>query len=201
MTTVIELRRMIDAYRFANAEERAKLYTDIENTFSVEMATMALDMSGFTSTVKKYGIIPYLARIQSMQEIAKASFEDTGGNIVKFNADNMSAVFDSVEGAILTARTILERLKAEKTQVGAEDGVRAKIGIAWGRFLYIPDHDYFGDPVNIAYKLGEDLASAGEILVEHGCFQMLPDGHGIEHEVNDYEVGGVTIRACKITTY
>ena len=38
-------------------------------------------------------------------------------------------------------------------------------GIDWGRLLLIGEVEFFGDPVNTASKLGEDLAARSEILV------------------------------------
>ena len=35
--------------------------------------------------------------------------------------------------------------------------------------------DFFGDAVNIACKLGEDLAGPGEILVTRSAIDSLPD--------------------------
>ena len=39
------------------------------------------------------------------------------------------------------------------------------IGIDYGRLLLIGEVEFFGDPVNTASKLGEDLAARSEILL------------------------------------
>jgi adenylate cyclase len=42
------------------------------------------------------------------------------------------------------------------------------IGIGFGRVLLL-SNDLFGDEVNVAYKLGEDVARSGEILVSEAA--------------------------------
>ena len=49
------------------------------------------------------------------------------------------------------------------------------IGIDYGRFLYVNTSDCFGDPVNRAYKLGEDIARPEEILVTQEVRDRLGD--------------------------
>ena len=39
------------------------------------------------------------------------------------------------------------------------------MGIDYGRFLLVDDCDCYGDPVNVACKLGEDVAESGEVLL------------------------------------
>ena len=43
------------------------------------------------------------------------------------------------------------------------------IGIEYGSLLRLAD-DAFGDPVNIAFKLGEDVAEPNEILIGNTAF-------------------------------
>ncbi len=58
--------------------------------------------------------------------------------------------------------------------------------------------DCFGDPVNRASKMGEDLAAAGEILITKEAMQMIPAEAGIKaHEMN-VSISGITIPAYMI---
>jgi class 3 adenylate cyclase len=45
------------------------------------------------------------------------------------------------------------------------------VGIDFGRVLLIGDIEFFGDPVNTASKLGEDLATRNEVLVTHRAIE------------------------------
>ena len=57
--------------------------------------------------------------------------------------------------------------EAEKLNAGVpdEDGhVKFCLGIGYGKILELSD-DAFGDQVNLAFKLGEDIAEPGQILL------------------------------------
>jgi len=54
--------------------------------------------------------------------------------------------------------------------------VHRSIGIDYGDLLLIGDEDYFGDPVNTASKLGEDLAGKGETLVTRRALERCDQG-------------------------
>lgn len=46
-------------------------------------------------------------------------------------------------------------------------------GIGFGKILTIADHDVFGEEVNAACKVGEELAGPGEILVTQSVVSCL----------------------------
>jgi len=48
--------------------------------------------------------------------------------------------------------------------IDPDDHLNMCLGLGFGRVLKLTD-DVFGDEVNLAYKLGEDLAVVAEILV------------------------------------
>ena len=82
-----------------------------------------------------------------------------GGQAVKYEADNLIAVFESSRDAALAAIAI-------QAAVGASDaGFTVAIGIDVGELVLVESRDLYGDPVNIACKLGEDLARPGEVLL------------------------------------
>ncbi len=71
------------------------------------------------------------------------------------------------------------------------------IGIDFGRFLMIPGEDCYGDPVNVAYKLGEDLARPGEILVTASVRARLDAGAGALRE-QQVSVAGLELLAYSV---
>ncbi|MDH3276390.1 MAG: hypothetical protein OEM99_17815, partial [Gammaproteobacteria bacterium] len=67
------------------------------------------------------------------------------------------------------------------------------VGIDYGRILLIGDTDFFGDPVNTASKLGEDLAIHAETLVtkralEHSNFQVPELAERMVARISDIEI-------------
>ena len=65
--------------------------------------------------------------------------------------------------------------------------------------MLIDDNDFFGNAVNRASKLGEDLAHPGEIFVTQKAMDLIPKEAGIEYKPVSLSVGGITIVACLIS--
>ena len=162
---------MIDRLDATVPPDRAACETSIWAAYGVEMAILALDMSNFSLFVRRNGIIPYLCKIRRMQQVTAPIVAAMSGHAVKYEADNMMAVFPTCADALGAAVKINEVLAEH---VGADgDTLAVSIGIDYGRFLMIPGTDCYGDPVNRAYKLGEDIARAGEILITKECRERL----------------------------
>ena len=85
--------------------------------------------------------------------------------MVKADADNLFCLFDTVRDAVSASRQIIDHLNTANRVLPAEEHLYAAIGIGYGRILNIAGQDMFGDEVNLASKLGEDIAGQGEILM------------------------------------
>jgi class 3 adenylate cyclase len=198
MTDAAHFFELIDRYNRSNVEDRKRIDRAINDTFASERAVIALDMSGFTRTVRAYGVVHYLAMIRRMQTVTGRIMEDQGGMVFKFEADNLSGAFNTTENAVRGALLIMEAIAEDNTQFDASRQIRASVGIAFGEILWIPGYDAKGDPVNIAHKLGEDLAEPGEILVDASRGPQVTNARNYPVEATEYHVSGVTIPAQRI---
>ncbi|MEM7385061.1 MAG: adenylate/guanylate cyclase domain-containing protein, partial [Verrucomicrobiota bacterium] len=75
--------------------------------------------------------------------------------------------------------------------------IEVSCGIAFGKVLLLPGFDYFGTAVNRACKLGEDLASAGEIFVTAKAMDRVP-GTPYQTEPFTTTLSGIYLPAHKI---
>jgi class 3 adenylate cyclase len=150
---------LVDRLNEARGEERARVESEIWERFGVERAILALDMSQFSLSVRRAGILPYLGLIRRMQALTGPIVARHGGAVVKYTADNMIATFARVGEAAAAAIEINRAI----SQGGERFSV--SMGVDFGRFLLIDGSDCYGDPVNVACKLGEDVAGPGEVLV------------------------------------
>ena len=150
----------------ADAAKREQIEADIWQRFGVREAVFVLDMSGFSSLTARYGAVHYLSMVRRMHLALGEIVQSNDGNVVKFEADNCFGRFPSVAAAVRCAVEANERFA--KMNVDTEDSydIRVCVGIAFGDFLLVGGHDLFGDPVNRASRLGEDIAEPGEILVD-----------------------------------
>lgn len=143
---------------------------EIRETFGETHAVMVMDMSGFSRVTIKRGIIHFLAMIHRMNQIAKPTVEEHDGAIIKFEADNAFAIFPDVEPAVEASIDIIKRLEAANTMLPEELDMHGKFGIGYGEVLIVAGEDLYGSEVNLASKLGEDLASRNEVLLTEAAF-------------------------------
>src|SRR5499426_4250164 len=165
-------------------ERRADIAQNIEDTFGPCKAVLTLDMSGFSRTTQQHGIISFLLMIHQMQLICRPCVEQSGGTVIKTDADNLFCLFDTVADAVKASQEIITRLNAVNVVLPADRQLYVAFGIGYGKILNIGDEDIFGDEMNLACKLGEDIAERGEILLTPAAKDELAkladsDGSGI----------------------
>lgn len=146
-------------------DRMATLAETIEQVFCETRSVMVLDMSGFSRTTQRHGIAAFLLMVHQMKRLAMPEIEDKGGLLVKAEADNLYCLFDATDDAVRAARAIVRQLKAANLILPEDRRLYASIGIGFGAVLNIDDEDLFGDEMNLACKLGEDIAGRSEILL------------------------------------
>ncbi|HEX8071049.1 MAG TPA: adenylate/guanylate cyclase domain-containing protein [Pyrinomonadaceae bacterium] len=157
-------------------EHRPDLAREIEEVFGQEKAVMILDMSGFSRTTKRHGIVPFLLMIHQMQLVACPCVQEEGGVLVKAEADNLFCVFDTVADAVRASQKITRHLRTANRLLPEDHRLYVAIGVGYGRILNIEDRDLFGDEMNLACKLGEDVGQMGDILLTPAAHAQLGDG-------------------------
>ena len=154
------LQQMLD-----EPEREAELTRTVEEQFGETRAVLVLDMSGFSRTTQLRGIVAFLLMIQRMRRIVTPVIEAHDGLVIKAEADNLLCLLNSVEAAVSAARALIHHLNSDNVTCGDDRRIYVSIGIGWGRILNIDEDDLFGDEVNLASKLGEDLAKDSEVLL------------------------------------
>lgn len=135
------------------------------------LAVFISDMSGFSKLTREKGIAWFLAQIRRMERVAQPLLEKHGVELVKQYGDDLFVVSDDASRLVAFARDFLAALAVEKQRGHA---LNVSIGIAKGDVLRVGE-DLFGDPVNRASKLGEDLGEAEELLLGLEVYEALPD--------------------------
>ena len=108
------------------------------------------------------------------------------------------AFFESSDQAVQAAIDIKVAIDAANRKDSDDLDIHISVGIDFGKFLFLEENnDFFGDPVNVASKLGEDIASTGEILITENAFNMIPDFQ-YPTETMAYKISGIEINAFKI---
>ncbi len=166
---------LLDYAHAHDTAERQKVEETLWAEFGHRKAVLVMDMSGFSLLTQKYGVVHYLSMVKRMQMVAQPTIEGRQGSVVKFEADNCFAAFDEVENALQAACDLNMAFSHINLDTDEAFDIRVSIGIDYGDVLMIGGPDYFGDTVNCASKLGEDVAGPGEILVTQRAFDQVSD--------------------------
>jgi len=145
--------------------EEPAITQEIERAFTQRRAVMVLDMSGFSRVTQAYGIVAFLVMIMKMRGLSEPIIEAHNGDLVKAEGDNLFCLFPEVDDALGAALEIMAGLEQLNLTQPEDRQLYAAIGIGYGDVLVLEHADMFGDEVNKASKLGEDIARAGEILL------------------------------------
>src|SRR5262245_45911947 len=180
-------------------ERRAEISETIEHTFGQCKAVLALDMSGFSRTTQQHGIISFLLMIHQMQLICRPCVEQHGGMVIKTDADNLFCLFDSVGEAVKASREIITRLNAVNMILPADRRLYVAFGIGYGKILNIGNEDIFGDEMNLACKLGEDIAEREEILLTPAARAEI-NGSGIAMREGSISISGIHLNYYYVTS-
>src|SRR5262249_22958190 len=101
----------------------------------------------------------------------RADRRETPGKLVKVDADDLFITNPDPNAMFTLARDLQAAVAAHNRSQPAH-AIGLSIGLGFGPTLVI-EHDIFGDPVNTASKLGEDIGAAGEILITEAMIEAL----------------------------
>jgi class 3 adenylate cyclase len=186
---------------FSQAEDpdvRAKIEKTLWDSFGEEQAVFVLDMSGFSRLTRKFGIIHYLSMVRRMQLTSGPIVQSYDGYMIKFDADNCFALFPAPLNAVNAAIAMQHAFNAANLLTADDLDIRVACGIDYGKILVVGSDDCFGDAVNRASKLGEDVAEAGDILVTKEAMQLIPAEAGIKAREISISISGIEIPAYAV---
>lgn len=170
---------------------------EIERRYRDHRAVLVLDSSGFTRITKEHGIIHFLSLVVALRDIARPLFEEHGAVIHWAEADNLYAVFPSGAEAFRSALALQREVIEANNSRLPESRLEVCIGVGCGRLLCIGEENVYGDEMNVASKLGEDVAEPREILLTRSAHQealpVLGEHPDLKPERRTIEVSGVVI--------
>jgi adenylate cyclase len=195
MSTLAPLKTLL--FDFANSSDprvRERLESESWAKYGKTGAVFVLDMARFSQTSLERGIVYYLALVRRMQVIVGPIIDRYEGEIVKFEADNCFAHFATVEQALDVAVGIHIAIGAANRTTPDDLDIEVSIGIDHGDFLRL-EGDYFGNAVNLASKLGEDIGGAGDVILTQTAIEFLGNQSRFSFEPAQYSISGMVLDA------
>ena len=90
-------------------------------------------------------------------------------------------------------------MRAANEALPKREEVGISVGIGFGDLLLVGADDAWGDEMNLASKLGEDLAECGETLLTRSAHDRLTGADGVRLEERTYSVSGIAVLAFLVT--
>jgi adenylate cyclase len=171
--------------------------------FGSEGTVFISDMASFSSTSRKIGVCHFLKLIHRARQIIAPLIAKNNGLLLKCDADNCYAFFHNTDDAIRASFDINAELFRHNDEFSLTEQIYLSVGIDYGRVLLIGDVDFFGDPVNTASKLGEDLAIKAETLVtkramERSALKIPETAERMVARISDIEIKYVRLPMTEI---
>jgi class 3 adenylate cyclase len=179
--------------------DRDELETRIWEDFGQTCAVLILDSVGFSAATQRKGIAFYLAVIVRMRRVCAELFERHGVIRWRAEADNVYAEFPTPDNAVAAAFELHEILR--KKRIMLEDSVPFQVcaGIGFGRLLRSGGEGMYGQEMNLASKLSEDTARAGETLVTEAAWLNLSSRDSLAAQRRSVEVSNIEIPYFAVT--
>jgi adenylate cyclase len=194
------LQRLL-ALRNEHPERLTEIDGEIHAIFAKTHAVMVLDMCGFSRLTARYGITHFLAMIHRLHGIVAPIIATHGGTVVKTEADNVFAVFPDVGPAVAAAIDIQDRLREANVFLPDDWDLHASLGIGYGQLLMVGDDDLYGHEMNIASKLGEDIAGSGEVFLSDAAYARVAAlARPWQFEARQIPVSAMVVTAHKLRT-
>ena len=156
---------------------------DVWDQFGVDIAPLVIDSVGFTRTTQTEGIVHFLTQLAKARLITEQALHPSNPVSFFFHADNCFAFFASAEDALIAGMNVRDAINRAALPLTGGEHFGVSMGLGFGRLLSAgPKDGYFGDEMNIASKLGEDLGSRDDIFLSEAAHVTLSskDQYGFE---------------------
>jgi class 3 adenylate cyclase len=163
-------------------------------------AIVFTDTADFTRRTARDGILHFLMVFDRVVKEAGKVVTRTGGEIVKVDADSLLLRYPDVRSAVRGVEKVEGLLKKMNRKLPENERVHFSYGIGWGDVLDVDD-DVFGLEVNLASKLGEDMARPGEVLLTPSAAAALDAKtirRVVSHRVVTFEGRAVPIQRLRL---
>lgn len=179
-------------------KRQGQIKKTIWDQFGTTGTSFITDMANFSSTSRSLGICHFLKMIHRARQAITPAIRANNGVLLKCDADNCYAYFADASDAIQAAFDINAELFRVNQENDLDEHIYLSIGVDYGDLLLVGESDFYGDPVNVASKLGEDLAIRGEMLVseralDRSTFDVNDNVERMVARISDIEISYVRL--------
>lgn len=180
-TTAHDLWDLVEQRGRAGADVPAVDHA-IWKRFGQRRAVMFTDLAGFSRQVEQFGILHFLHVIHEQRKLLFPILSAHGGTLLKEEGDSLLAVFTDMPASFACAVEMQRATMRHNVGRPPEEHVLLCLGLGFGDVLLVGNEDVWGREVNVASKLGEDTARAGEILLSGAAVAALGEVPSVTFE-------------------
>lgn len=188
--------RFFGLVRRRNARNAAALDARIERECAAEMTVVCCDSSGFSKKTHEHGIIEFMDNMTKCHDALERIVARHRGVTLSNKADNLMLVFEDPAKAVACSIDMHRWLKRRNKGLPDYKQYSICVGIHHGALLRFAD-DAYGPAVNVAFKLGEDIAGKDELIVSGQVNGMLKGNLRTEYS-RHVTIGGVTFDVYRV---
>ena len=160
--------RRIEAYLRKRTRTRPRERPPLDGqswpTLTEKRAIVFTDTADFTVRTLRDGILHFLMSFDHAVRALRPVVRKHEGTVVKVEGDSLLLTFEDARAACAAVAALDATLRRFNRSRPENERFRFSYGIGYGDVIEL-EGDVFGLEVNMASKLGEDLAKPGEALV------------------------------------
>lgn len=182
------------------ASRRRDLDERIREQLFRPRAVVFTDTSDFTVRTARDGILHCLMLFARLAEGARRAIRRCGGEIIKMEGDSWLLRFDDVEAACAGVAALEAAIARANRGRPENERLRFSYGIGYGEVLDL-DTDVYGLEVNLASKIGTELARPGEVLLTPAAAATLDRKtlrRVVPHRIMTFERAAVPVHRLKL---
>jgi adenylate cyclase len=179
---------------------RGRLDARIRAALFRPRAVVFTDTSGFTERTARDGILHCLMLFARLADGARKAVRGCGGEIVKMEGDSWLLRFDDVAAACLGVAALEAAIARANRGRPANERLHFSYGIGYGEVLDL-ETDMYGLEVNLASKIGTELARPGEVLMTPAAAAALDRKalrRVVPHRIMTFENAAVPVQRLRL---
>lgn len=156
---------------------------------SKNLTIMFVDIKGYTERSSSSSREQTINLIKSFNNLVVPIIKERKGHVVKNLGDAVLVTFDSPTDGVLSAITIMKKLREKNLKTKPEDRFEVRASLAAGD-VSIANNDIYGEPVNLAARL-EGVTPVNEIYFTEAVFYTMNRSEIPHESVGPYKFKGI----------
>ncbi|HCC47226.1 MAG TPA: hypothetical protein DEQ38_03790 [Elusimicrobia bacterium] len=195
-TSSMTTKKFFDLVRHRNARNAAAVDARIEKTCGAELTVVSCDSSGFSKKTHEHGIIEFMDNMVKCHDGLEKIVTRHGGITLSDKADNLMLIFPEPVKAVACSIEMHRWLKRRNVGLPEHKKYSICVGIHHGKLLRFAD-DAYGPAVNVAFKLGEDIAGKDELMITGQVNEVVKKKFRTDYSKH-ITIGGLSFDAYKV---